>query len=77
MEVERTPDSDVCLKVDNYEYHFTIRELMKTSRTSQYQESIDLANRVMAKSITTEMIFTGIMHIRQESARLFHRMLMS
>lgn len=23
----------------------------------------------MAKSITTEMIFTGIMHIRQESAR--------
>lgn len=66
------------LKVDNYEYHFTIRELMKTSRIkAQYQESIDLANRVYAKSITTEMIFTGIMHIRQESARLFHRMLMS
>ena len=50
FEVEGTPDSDVCLKVDNYEYHFTIRELMKTSRIkAQYQESIDLANRVYGK----------------------------
>ena len=50
FEVEGTPDSDACLKVDNYEYHFTIRELMKTSRIkAQYQESIDLANRVYGK----------------------------
>ena len=47
FEVEGTPESDVCLKVDNYEYHFTIRELMKTSRIlAQYQESIDLAHKV-------------------------------
>ena len=50
FEVEGTPDSDVCLKVDNYEYHFTIRELMKTSRIkAQYQESIDLAKKLTWK----------------------------
>lgn len=50
--------------------------LLKKGDAKQRKASI-LQTEFMAKSITTEMISVGIMHIRQESVRLFHRMLMS
>lgn len=47
FEVEGKLSHEVCLKVDSYEYRFTLRELLKTSRIlPQYQESVDLAKRV-------------------------------
>jgi len=50
FEVEGTPEDDICLKVDNYEYHFTIRELMGPSRIlPQYKESVELAERTFGK----------------------------
>lgn len=50
FEVEGTPNDEICLKVDTYEYHFTIRELMKTSRIlPQYKESMELAQRTFGK----------------------------
>ncbi len=47
FEVEGKITDEICLKVDSYEYRFTIGELMKTSRIlAQYKESIELAERV-------------------------------
>ncbi len=50
FEVEGKPTDELCLKVDDYEYRFTIRELMETSRIlPQYKESVELAERVYGK----------------------------
>ena len=50
FEVEGRVSDDICLKVDNYEYHFTIGQLMETCRIlPQYQESVELANRIYGK----------------------------
>ncbi|MGI5947430.1 MAG: hypothetical protein ACOX8K_08505 [Lachnospiraceae bacterium] len=47
FEVEGKITDEICLKVDSYEYRFTIGDLMKTSRIlPQYKESIELAERV-------------------------------
>lgn len=47
FEVEGRPEDEILLKVDSYEYRFTLRELMKTSRVlPQYQESMELAKQV-------------------------------
>lgn len=46
FEVEGNPQDEICLKVDNYEYHFKLKELLKTSRVlPQYKESVELAER--------------------------------
>lgn len=46
FEVEGNKEDQICLKVDNYEYHFTMEELMKTSRIlPQYKESVELAEK--------------------------------
>lgn len=47
FEVEGSPEDEIVLKVDTYEYRFALKELLKTSRIlAQYQESVDLAGRV-------------------------------
>lgn len=47
FEIEGKKKDKVLLKVDNYEYCFTIEELMESSRIlAQYKESIELAKRV-------------------------------
>lgn len=47
FEVEGHLSDDICLKVDSGEYHFTLGQLMETSRIlPQYQESVELAERV-------------------------------
>lgn len=46
FEVEGRPEDEICLTVDSYEYHFTLKELMRTSRIlPQYKESVELAER--------------------------------
>jgi len=46
FEVEGTKEDTICLKVDNYEYHFTLEDLMHTSRVlPQYKESVELAEK--------------------------------
>lgn len=47
FEVEGHMQDKICLKVDRYEYEFTLKELLETSRIlPQYQESVELATRV-------------------------------
>lgn len=46
FEAEGKPADGICLKVDGYEHHFTLRQLMETSRIlPQYKESVELAER--------------------------------
>lgn len=47
FEVEGSPEDEIQLTIDTYKYRFTLKELLKTSQIlPQYQESIDLAQKV-------------------------------